>query len=270
VDQPQSQNILRFKSNSKPNSKYLNSGEHLKSKQEVSHISKSLFGKKFVIVDDDSSESCSCSGSDDSDMEICEQPTASIPMIIQNTLYVERPLNSGEHLNPLRLEANIERLTNPFRLLLTTNPNAGLIVEDSDSDGTIDFTEFDELRNDLDEVDIKMANSIAQKIDSNSLFSEQTFKMKDMSSSLEIAKNCMAVKISSPNDYKTKSQTIMMPEGYHLIFSKKKKSGKFEGKTMIMQESQSAKTMDETPNVQFVFPKDFSAYAQAKEQGLAE
>ena len=73
-------------------------------------------------------------------------------MIIQNNLNFERPLNSGEHINRFRLEADIDRLNNPFRLLLTVNQDNALNVEDSDSDGTIDFTEFDHITNDFDEV----------------------------------------------------------------------------------------------------------------------
>ena len=56
-----------------------------------------------------------------------------------------------------------------------------------------------------------MANSIAQKIDSNSLFSEQPFKTEVVENTLEDAKNCFPNQISSYDDlYKTKSEIIIL------------------------------------------------------------
>ena len=163
ADQVKAEVLLDFTTTDKEAANEFHSGEHIQNREEKhNQLLLNPFSKKLVIVDEDSS-----SYSSDSDMEIYDQPKASIPMNIPEDANLYDPnesLNSGEHLNPLRLQAFYNN-ENPFSLVLNENVNNVLqMIQDSDSDseGTIDFNDFEELSpseiKDVEEIADSVAN----------------------------------------------------------------------------------------------------------------
>jgi hypothetical protein len=129
-----------------------------------------------MIFVDDSSDSES-SYLEDSDSEAYQQPTSTVPLTFNLNPNVVSQVYSGERLDRARL-FEIGRPT----FTMPTLVNNELFEDDSSSDGTIDFDDFDA---DSDEYETEQFESVApEKQDFNSLFSEKPRKQNDVTSAI--------------------------------------------------------------------------------------